>query len=261
MLPRVRLGLALAVILAGSLQCTAAASTSGASLRRFSDCASLEAYLEDQIMHPAVAPSTSGPFIGCDDAALNGNSGKGEPVSSTTTTAVPGVDEPDFEKSDGERLYLLRRGSLVILRAQPADNMAVLSTTQIAGVPFSMLINADDARVLVLSRFQHSTLVKLFDVSDATAPREERNTLIGGSYLDARQVGTRVLVVTSGTITVDVQLQTTPFSDDVNRAALERLGLTRLLPSVSDFIEGVDQQPRVDTAVACENTYAPASSD
>ena len=46
-----------------------------------------------------------------------------------------------------------------------------------------------------------------------------------------------------------------------NRALLRAQGLPALLPKVSDFIVGVDDAPRVDRAVACENTYAPSRTD
>lgn len=267
-----RLGGGLFVVLLGSVRCQVALDPE--PLQRFDNCADLEVFLQDQILHPGVEQSfaTGGAVVGCDGAAPSaledrgGSEGEGEGRQFTTTnTQEVDVDEPDFVKNNGDVIFVLRRGEMIILKAFPADAVAVLSRTPIAGTPFTMVFNDDEQRALVIASFNAGgipqVLAKLFDVSDATAPVELRSTLIDGDFVDARGVGDELLLVTRSQITVNVQLATEPFSDDENRARLSAIGLGRMLPQVSDAIAGQDISPRVDRAVACENTYAPARTD
>ena len=266
-----RLGAALFVLLLASVRCQVGLDVQ--PLQRFDNCEELEAYLHDQILHPGVEQSfaNSGALEGCAssllDVAAPGAAGEGEGEArqfTTTNTQELDVDEPDFVKNNGDVIFVLRRGEMIILKAWPADDMAVLSRTAIAGTPFTMVFNDVEKRALVIASFfgagKAQVLAKLFDVSNAAAPVELRSTLIDGDFVDARGVGDQVMLVTRSQLAVNVELDFAPFSDDENRARLRAAGLTRLLPQVSDFIAG-DAEPNVERAVGCENTYAPSVSD
>jgi hypothetical protein len=267
----VRLTGGVTVLLLASIRCQVALDPQ--PLQRFETCEDLQVYLEDQILHPSVEQSfvSSGAVVGCADALGSGAEapgdaaeGEGERAFSETTTQEEDVDEPDFVKNNGDLIFVLRRGEMIILGAFPPADMGVLSRTQIAGRPTQMFFDDEDDRVLVISNFVDDAphlLVKLFDVSDPRAPVELRSTLIDGTYVNARSVGSEVMLVSSSFLTVNVELDTAAFSDDENRARLRAAGLGRILPKVSDFIVGKDTAPRVDNAAACENTYAPSSSD
>ncbi len=222
-----------------------------------------------RILHPGVEQSfETGGVVACSyaDAALAEGEGEGEGGRSFTKTNTQdvNVDEPDFVKNNGDVIFVLRRGAMVILAAWPPDDMHVLSRTTISGTPFTMLFDDDDKTAMVVSHFfgdKVQTLVKIYDVRDPTAPVELRSTLIDGDFVDARAVNQKVMLVTRAQIAVNVSLDPAPFSDDDNRKLLRAEGIGRLLPEVADFIAGTDTQPRVDKAVACENTYAPSRSD
>ncbi len=269
-----RLAGGLAVVLVASLRCQVNLPVE--PLQRFETCEDLQLYLEDQILHPSVEASvaSTGVMEGCADDALMGmppSAPADEGATrqyTTTTTQEQGVDEPDFVKNDGDKIFVLRRGQMVILSAWPADTMSVLSRTPIDGTPFTMLFadaapgQREQALVLATTFSDRARVVAhLFDVTDPAEPVELRTVAIDGDFQDARRVGDEVMLVTRARLALDVELDRAPFSDDVNRAALRAAGVERMLPAVSDYIVGVDAAPRVDKAAACEHTYAPRVSD
>ncbi|MBI1945458.1 MAG: beta-propeller domain-containing protein [Deltaproteobacteria bacterium] len=268
-----RLAGGIAVVLLASVRCQVALPLE--PLQRFETCEALQAYLEDQILHPGVeqSVSTNGALEGCADAELVGVPGAppadaADRQYTTTTTQEQGVDEPDFVKNDGDKIFVLRRGQMVILSAWPADEMTVLSRTEIDGTPFTMLF-ADAApgqreQALVLATTyddRERVVARLYDVVDPRAPVLQRTVTIDGTFVDARRVGDEVMLVTHATLAADVDIDHVPFADDANRAKLREAGIERLLPSVSDYVVGLDDAPRVDKAAACEHTYAPRISD
>jgi hypothetical protein len=70
---------------------------------------------------------------------------------SETTVQVPGVDEGDFVKAEGDRIYLLHGTSLFVLNAWPANSTEVLGSIAIEGEPADLFVR--DGKVVVLSRF------------------------------------------------------------------------------------------------------------
>jgi beta propeller domain-containing protein len=68
---------------------------------------------------------------------------------SETTVQVPGVDEADFVKAEGDRIYLLQGNSLYVLDAHDARATQVVSSTLIEGSPSDLYVR--DGRVLVTS--------------------------------------------------------------------------------------------------------------
>ncbi len=128
---------------------------------------------------------------------------------SETNVQVAGVDEADLTENDGNFLYVLSGGKLVISRAQPGDLLAVFSETPVEGTPIGMYLDGD--RLTVVSRsdtfspFQPSPsqwlpqpwsgrntgeiIVTVFDVSDRGAPLVVQKTKLDGAYLDSRKIG------------------------------------------------------------------------
>ncbi len=58
---------------------------------------------------------------------------------STTTGQVPGVDEGDFVKGEGDNIYLLQGQSVYALDATPADSTSILASAVIEGEPIELL--------------------------------------------------------------------------------------------------------------------------
>src|ERR1044072_1357575 len=71
------------------------------------------------------------------------------PDYSDTNTQEQGVDEADLVETDGQYLYSLTGGRLVIISAVPAEETQVVSTTAIEGSPSGIYLDGD--RLVVLS--------------------------------------------------------------------------------------------------------------
>ncbi len=127
---------------------------------------------------------------------------------STTNIQVAGVDEADIAKTDGEYIYTLSRGKLVIARAYPPEQAEVLGRADLGDLePQEMFIYND--KVLIFgSGYAESfiepgiraeaapypyplslTTIQLWDVSDRTNPELERSLEFEGDYASSRKVG------------------------------------------------------------------------
>ena len=144
---------------------------------------------------------------------------------SETNVQVAGVDEDDIVETDGNFIYSLRHDELHIVESFPADELALVSQTQIEGVPVGMYLNGD--RITVISRLvefaeplieesdqrvagnafvgdviypwpiprQLTTIVTVLDVTDRSAPQVVQRTTIDGDFTDSRRIGDRVFLV------------------------------------------------------------------
>lgn len=145
---------------------------------------------------------------------------------SETNVQVKGVDEADIIKTDGDYIYTLSQGNLVIARAYPADEAEILSTTKLDNFnPMELFIYED--RLLMFGsanyRFEEPQkeqkqgeqvsekmmaveimppyysgnfmAVKLYDVSDREEPELLRTVDFEGSYLTSRKIDENVYFV------------------------------------------------------------------
>jgi len=122
---------------------------------------------------------------------------------SETTVQVPGVDEADFVKAEGDRIYLLHGQSLYVLGAWPADATTVLGAQEIEGEAADLFVYDD--KVVVFSRiigslpgesdnifpsyyYYYPTYTKLtvLDVASGT-PEVLRESYVEGSYGSSRR--------------------------------------------------------------------------
>lgn len=139
----------------------------------------------------------------------------GEPEHFTeTNTQVAGVDEPDFVKTDGGRIFLIHGQSVLALRSWPAAETEQTGSADVEGSPLSMFLRDDTLVVFSTVQFADAdeqfppiaylpfpadswgpfypgsfrefTKVSLFDVSgDAPVLTGER--YVEGSYRAARR--------------------------------------------------------------------------
>ncbi|HEY6564992.1 MAG TPA: beta-propeller domain-containing protein, partial [Pirellulaceae bacterium] len=143
---------------------------------------------------------------------------------SATNVQVTGVDEGDIVETDGDFLYILRGGELVIARARPAEDLEVASRVRTDGFALAEFLLGD--RLTVISRpnqdwssvddfprpipfqpgilvdslwpgsfnYRQATTVTVYDVSDRNHPTIVQTTKLDGSYRDARVLGDHVFV-------------------------------------------------------------------
>lgn len=229
---------------------TQPAAVKEAALLSFSGCGDLEQHLEDRAVlelrlriasnkkyaldswdwyHAARYGSTggggggTGGGAGSFDAGSSGSAGGagggagGGPTDYTTTnTQVAGVDESDFVKNDGTRLFVLNGRSLFTASTWPASARARRGEVKLAGRPAAMFLQGD--RVVVFSKvfdstlgapswcsqgsyceewYSNATAVSFVDVSDLSAPRVVAEQRIAGGFFNARRIGDAMRVITT----------------------------------------------------------------
>jgi inhibitor of cysteine peptidase len=136
---------------------------------------------------------------------------------SETNIQVAGVDEADIIKTDGEYIYAIANGKLIIARAYPVGDAEILSVTEFDDFSGSEIF-IDDDRLLIFGRsvqeisgevFENEigfvaeryyprfdfTSVKLFDVSDRDEPGLLRSFDFEGNYLTSRKINSDVYFV------------------------------------------------------------------
>lgn len=136
---------------------------------------------------------------------------------SDTNTQVAGVDEADIVETDGEFIYVISGQELVIVRAnaQGDSSPEVVSRTSLDYQPQGMFLNGD--RLTLISRelqyaYTHTHLIRpafdfvfaprssrtaisVFDISDRNSPELSQDTVVDGTFVDARAIGDDVYVV------------------------------------------------------------------
>ena len=135
---------------------------------------------------------------------------------STTNIQVAGVDEPDFLKSDGKYIYIVREKTLAIIDAHPADEAAIISKVALdieSQYLRNMFLNQDRLVIFyhgsssdeVIPEFEYlprqsrnpATHAMLLDISDREEPRILKDYKIDGSFEDARMIGSHVYFITT----------------------------------------------------------------
>ncbi len=139
---------------------------------------------------PGATGGSGGPWSGSAGAGGGprggGEGGGGDPTSGSagmaggtsappdgsytdTNTQVPGVDEPDFVKTDGDRIYLVRAGRLHLVKAWPATELALQTSAPIEGSPFEMFLSGQSGnatqKIVVYSRVDGTAIYQAAGVA------------------------------------------------------------------------------------------------
>jgi uncharacterized secreted protein with C-terminal beta-propeller domain len=141
-----------------------------------------------------------------------GTPAAGGGTTSGTNVQVDGVDEADFVETDGSNLYVSRNGALTILdrdlnvRSQVALSGNVVGSF-LAGNKLTVITQngyggwygpgmvGDFAVRMPYQQWDPKTTVTVYDVSDINAPTVTSQTMLDGSFRDARAVNGTVYVV------------------------------------------------------------------
>jgi hypothetical protein len=145
----------------------------------------------------------------------------GQPASySTTNVQVAGVDEADFVKNDGTRIFVLSGRNLFAATSWPPQDLALAGKLEIEGWPSTMFLEGD--RVVVFSNIWtvppgggagasgasiapcpssgcfwgwSTTKITVVDVSRLSAPAVTSQVYLPGYSAGARRVGSSVRLV------------------------------------------------------------------
>lgn len=194
------------------------------ALEAFGSCSDLETYIEDVAVDQMRAQLDSygnndywgGPLAGAEDAAnsAGGTRAPSAPTAYTkTNTQVEGVDEADFVKTDGTRIFVLSGQKLYVVKSWPAQDMHLASNIEIQGWPREMFLD-EEGRIVVFSNYYPNmrdeeapywcswgcgyssyTKVTVIDATDENNLRVTQQMLLPGSYANARRIGDSVRVV------------------------------------------------------------------
>ena len=220
-----------------------------AALQSFTDCASLEDYIEDNAVLDMRSQlelqrdgygggwrGFGGPEMMADAAAPNAAGGatanSAAPSAYTTTnTQVAGVDEADFVKNDGTRIFVLSGNKLYSTLSWPASALALQGKLELEGHPREMFLDGDtvvvfsgvyqsypldsgngggsaggaapsaDIAVGPSYGYTNATKVTVVDVSNLAQPVATRAYYLPGDYANSRRVGQSVRLVLRGSST------------------------------------------------------------
>ena len=153
-----------------------------------------------------------------DGASAGASEGGGGNAYTDTNNQVAGVDEADLVKTDGEYIYALMGGDLVVVDAWPASEASEVGRVAIAGWPMSIHRSGDTLVVLSSAQaeqvgietpqgdsggeydyyyygWQPVTVVTRVDASDPTRPKIVASHAFDGSNLSTRRIGERIYLV------------------------------------------------------------------
>jgi inhibitor of cysteine peptidase len=176
-------------------------------LYRFNSYADLVRFVSSH--HPAATPYSLLAEGGVFATGLTGSTTRGTAGYSTTNVQVEGVDEPDFVKTDGTYIYTIRNEDVLVLRAYPPTEAAIVATVRPGGEPEELLIY-NSTRLVVISRTyaqdQHGSrtstgfVIEVFDISLPDQPKPSQRIALDGVYLGGRLIGEYVYAVANSPV-------------------------------------------------------------
>ncbi|MGD2110998.1 MAG: beta-propeller domain-containing protein [Phycisphaerae bacterium] len=234
--------------------------TGAADLYRFRSLTEFKQYLSRQIEAErsrsywnawdlAVgAPDTGG------DPALPAPAPEAQEGFSTTNIQESGVDEGDVVKTDGTHLYILSDNRLHIVRAAPADEMEVLSTTDVEQSADEMYL-AGDTLVVLADGYdsrarKNQIVVTVLDVTDRAAPSVVTSVEVEASLNTSRLIGSKLHMVVS-------LWPALPFGNV--QPAVMLTDVDALIPDITVTIEG--RRRRTANVVDWRDLYHPVDPD
>lgn len=171
----------------------------------------------------AGGPVDSGAVAGSGGGAGGGAGGAGGSAGpnayTTTNTQVSGIDESDFVKNDGTRMFVISGNTLRALRTWPADALSNAGSIELKGRPKELFLEGDHVLVYSLINdgelpdwcnnaenrwcegpywgdyYSNTTVATLLDVSNLDQLRVVATWKLPGRFHNARKVGTRVITV------------------------------------------------------------------
>lgn len=204
-------------------------NTSSDEPQRAKSCADLRAFAEETAngsdgmyyMEDAM-PVMARQGVSAPSAAKAGSTNESQSADadySATNIQVEGVDEADIIKNDGEYLYALQGGKIRIVKAVPSSAMELLSTIDVSSDGFNATeLYVDGDRLTVIGNLwintyaepmpafrkiaapywyggSNRTAVRIYDVSDRSAPALKRSVSFEGNAISSRRIDDRIFLV------------------------------------------------------------------
>jgi uncharacterized secreted protein with C-terminal beta-propeller domain len=119
------------------------------------------------------------------------------PSYSTTNIQVEGVDEADIVKTDGEHLYIISGQCVVIMKAYPPSEAAILSRITVNGTLKQLFINGNRLVIFYQEGYWDNakTFIQVYDVSQKESPMLRREVIVEGGYFNSRMINNYAYVI------------------------------------------------------------------
>jgi hypothetical protein len=197
-----------------------------AGLARFGSSTELVSYFAEQ---NSAAINSRGDVLATDEDAGNGGSGADAPTAmpspdgaagvadlaanghSNTTQQEEGVQESDIVKNDGTHLYLLSRGVLRVVAAQPAESLSEAGSLELGGWGQELFLVGDRAVTLTtpdpsyggeepafdtfMPVWRPQTDVTIISLADKSALHESARVRLDGYVNSSRVIDGRLYLV------------------------------------------------------------------
>jgi uncharacterized secreted protein with C-terminal beta-propeller domain len=220
-------------------------------LQRFTSCQQLESYIKstatrhmslqlerdienqrkykDNIALPGMNSMDAGAAAPDPTSPETGSKESGPSAHTTTNTQEKDVDEPDFIKNDGKRIFVLSNKKLYTAKSWPPSALAMAGQLKIEGTPTQMFLAKD--KIVIFSSVSttqikssgscmwggcsstNATKVTVVDVSDLAAPRDLESIWLPGSLRSARRVGSAVRIVLADNFRWPAEMRWSPKYD------------------------------------------------
>ncbi|HZJ41381.1 MAG TPA: beta-propeller domain-containing protein [Candidatus Saccharimonadales bacterium] len=149
-----------------------------------------------------------------DSSSQNSGASTSNQDFSNTNVQVAGVDEADIIKTDGQYIYAIVHNDLKIIKASPANELALVATLNFTSHPMDIYV--DGNRLVVISdepdlvidqnnkellnelakrRNSEFTSLKIYDISSPAAPQELKNLSFDGRYSDSRLIDGHLFLI------------------------------------------------------------------
>jgi len=244
------IGLSMFLMLCGNIEYSAAV------LNRFKSYDELKEFLQkSEIHHPHLYPYDYTLRI-LEGAKLTSMEGFGY---SKTNIQVEGVDEADVAKTDGEYLYIISGQSVVIVKAYPPEDLAVLSRITVNGILKQLFINNNRLVIFyeVGSWSDVKTFIQVYDVSSRESPTLKREVIVEGQYFNSRMIGNYAYVIvmrSAGMANSDVELPKICFDGEWREISATEIYYSNILDCAYFFTTVVAVNVQDDGQ---EPTYGP----
>lgn len=194
---------------------------------------------------------------------------KSSPDHSGTNTHEKGVDEPDIVKNDGDKIYVLTNTTLRVIGAKTRSVIASLDLGNSNGTLYPSQLLLHKGMLLVVAQSgmtiaepidaeagitPHSIGSKIFLIDTRDTVQITQTLEIDGRYVDARQIGDTVRLVTQSGPTIDLPM---PNPDDP-AATLERGQAVIDDTAIDNWLPRYRINDGETTRVRCENVAHPA---
>lgn len=166
---------------------------------------------------------------------------------SKTNVQVEGVDEADVVKTDGEYIYVICDQKVVVVRAYPAEEAAILSRIAVNGTLKQIFVNED--RLVLFYENGSSTEARIFinvyDVADREDPTLTREAAVDGVYFSSRMIGDYVYVV--------VKKPARLVEDEVDLPGVYSEGECRVIPATEIYHSDIADYGYIFTVIMAVN--------